>query len=97
MRYTVWDFINDVQAKPGWTAAVNSDGSLTISKHGQVVYACVRWNIMPPYHTKIVDGVVVRVIVRNASDDDDDDTVTVLFSDGNVGVTDADTFLGNLK
>jgi hypothetical protein len=45
-RANVQDFINDVNAVPGFDAVLNSDGSVAISRNGIVVRPRVLWNVM---------------------------------------------------
>jgi hypothetical protein len=45
-RASVTDFISQINAKPGYSATVNADGSAAISKNGAVIHPKVFWNIV---------------------------------------------------
>ena len=45
-RANVTEFINQINAKPGYSASVNADGSVAISKNGILVRPRVLWNVM---------------------------------------------------
>jgi hypothetical protein len=44
-RASVTDFINQINAKPGYSISTNADGSLAIRKNGVVKFVSVFWNI----------------------------------------------------